>query len=426
MTCLNRAQSKSTSRRFVEVAADVIVEYCTVIWIASFWGSRNCLQVVSCKEFSDAKWPKVTTYCHPCQLSASIWLLPTKKQPGKRRHYHTHTHTHGLLIPTAMDKKRHAGMLPPQPPPHLESANRKPNSSAREGGGGGEGAKWAIISPTKAAEPRFGAVFDAWNSSSSGHQRAENRLGASTGWRDSRNVKLHSQFCGDAKRVSDAVGAGASDLDPRLKAVMPPELRARARSSVADMLAKPGIMQRSISSSSFSSFSSFSSSTPLLPPILGVTIGTTNRVGHDSTTTTGAEVGKRPAQCGQRIDDESKNVSPGREEGPGRLFAGAVIYVNGSTHPQISDHKLKHILAEHGGRLSTHLGRRQVTHVILGRPAGGGGGLAGTKLQKEIQNVRGAAVKFVGVEWYVSNISSLASNDFCFVSYYPLHHFTSG
>ncbi|KAK8114206.1 DNA repair protein REV1 [Apiospora kogelbergensis] len=271
-------------------------------------------------------------------------------------------------------------MLPPQPPPHLESANRKPNSSAREGGGGGEGAKWAIISPTKAAEPRFGAVFDAWNSSSSGHQRAENRLGASTGWRDSRNVKLHSQFCGDAKRVSDAVGAGASDLDPRLKAVMPPELRARARSSVADMLAKPGIMQRR------------------------VTIGTTNRVGHDSTTTTGAEVGKRPAQCGQRIDDESKNVSPGREEGPGRLFAGAVIYVNGSTHPQISDHKLKHILAEHGGRLSTHLGRRQVTHVILGRPAGGGGGLAGTKLQKEIQNVRGAAVKFVGVEWILESI----------------------
>lgn len=289
-----------------------------------------------------------------------------------------------------MDKKRDTGVPTPLPSPHPEGGAIRP-----------------VVSPTKAAEPRFGAVFDAWNSSSSGHQRAENRLGASTGWRDSHNAKLHSQFRGDAKRVSDAVGAGARDWDPRLKAVVPRELRARARSSVVDMLAKPGIMQRSLSSSSSSS-----SSASAFSPTIGVAAGATNRGGHALTAATRTEEGERTAEKGRKIDDESKNVSSEREEGPGRLFAGVVIYVNGSTHPQISDHKLKHVLSEHGGRLSTHLGRRQVTHVILGRPAGGGGGLSSSKIQKEIQKVRGAAVKFVGVEWYVSSIYNLVTNGF--------------
>lgn len=87
-----------------------------------------------------------------------------------------------------------------------------------------------------------------------------------------------------------------------------------------------------------------------------------------------------------------------------------MIYVNGSTHPVISDHKLKHVLAENGGRLSIHLGRKQVTHVILGKPSGGahsgsGGGLAGGKMEKEIRKVGGKGLKYVGVEWYGSSLS---------------------
>jgi len=87
-----------------------------------------------------------------------------------------------------------------------------------------------------------------------------------------------------------------------------------------------------------------------------------------------------------------------------RVFDGLVIYINGSTHPMISDHKLKHLLAENGARISIHLGRRQVTHVILGKPtgtqgSGAGGGLAATKIQKELQRTRGCGVKYVGVEW---------------------------
>jgi len=105
-------------------------------------------------------------------------------------------------------------------------------------------------------------------------------------------------------------------------------------------------------------------------------------------------------------DDMKERIKLNRKKG---VFDGLVIYINGSTHPLISDHKLKHILSENGAKLSIHLGRRQVTHVILGRPSGAqglgaGGGLAGTKIEKEIKKVGGAGIKYVGVEWYVASI----------------------
>jgi hypothetical protein len=87
-----------------------------------------------------------------------------------------------------------------------------------------------------------------------------------------------------------------------------------------------------------------------------------------------------------------------------KIFDGLVIYINGSTYPMVSDHKLKHLLAENGAKVSLHFGRRQVTHVILGKPnsapgTGAGGGLSGSKLEKEIRRVGGCGVKYVGVEW---------------------------
>ena len=63
-----------------------------------------------------------------------------------------------------------------------------------------------------AAVPRSN-FFDTWNSSSTGHQRAENRLSGSSLWRDSRNIKLGDQFrgglSGGVKKVVDMVGAGS-------------------------------------------------------------------------------------------------------------------------------------------------------------------------------------------------------------------------
>lgn len=105
----------------------------------------------------------------------------------------------------------------------------------------------------------------------------------------------------------------------------------------------------------------------------------------------------------QKEDDLKEEEKSNRKKG---IFDGLVIYINGSTYPLISDHKLKHVLAENGARMSLHLGRKQVTHVILGKPSGlpgsrAGGGLSGTKIEKEIRRVGGCGVKYVGVEWQV-------------------------
>ncbi|KAI2625891.1 hypothetical protein GGR54DRAFT_521472 [Hypoxylon sp. NC1633] len=240
----------------------------------------------------------------------------------------------------------------------------------------------------KAAEPKYGQSFDSWNSSSTGHQRAENHLGRSTGWRQSRNVKLTSQFkagLGGGQRVSDTVGTGSKDWDPKAKALITPGLRSRAKSSVVDMLAKPGTMKASMTSSS-------------------TTQGMKIRVGNEDRGDSAAE--EKFTARGQARDD-TQAVERAQ---PRQIFNGVVVYINGSTHPLVSDHKLKHLLAEHGARTSIHLGRRQVTHVILGRPAGGtrgaGGGLAGGKLEREIRKVGGCGVKFVGVEWVLESISA--------------------
>jgi hypothetical protein len=96
--------------------------------------------------------------------------------------------------------------------------------------------------------------------------------------------------------------------------------------------------------------------------------------------------------------DHSRQKPPQKKQ----IFQNLCIFINGTTGPLISDHKLKYLLAEHGARMSIALGRRSVTHVILGNTynkGGAGGGLAGTKIQKEISRVGGKGIKFVSVEW---------------------------
>lgn len=93
-----------------------------------------------------------------------------------------------------------------------------------------------------------------------------------------------------------------------------------------------------------------------------------------------------------------------------QIFRDLTVYVNGSTAPIVSDHQLKRLLVTHGARVSIALGRRTVTHVILGRPngmlvgSGSGGGLATSKIQKEIRSKVGNTVKFVTVEWVMESI----------------------
>ncbi|KAJ4380943.1 hypothetical protein N0V85_008695 [Neurospora sp. IMI 360204] len=235
------------------------------------------------------------------------------------------------------------------------------------------------------AEPiHSGRAFDPWNSVAAGHQRAETRV--PTGWRESRARKLQSQFRGGRSggdRISDFVGAGAQDFDEKRGVLIPKEVRARVLNSVADMLRNPGTMATASQTSLPS------------PSCLPEEEGLQKGIGHVE-------------------DVETRQQWQGKEEGGSsnsrKIFDGLNIYVNGSTHPLISDHKLKQVLAENGARMSIHLGRRQVTHVILGKPTGrntgAGGGLAGGKLEKEIRRVGGCGVKYVGVEWVLESIKA--------------------
>ncbi|TRX97136.1 hypothetical protein FHL15_001930 [Xylaria flabelliformis] len=253
----------------------------------------------------------------------------------------------------------------------------------------------------QAADPVHGQKFDPWNSSSTGHQRAENRLGVSTGWRTSRNRKLMSQFTGGAgggKRVSDTVGEGSSNYDPQMKAVITPEARSRAKSSVLDMLANPGTMKPSLSSSA--------SGLPSMADPVPASTSSESRNGKL------INPGSHEMTAEERLMARRREEDAAREQAKQsrKIFDGVVVYLNGSTHPLISDHKLKHVLAENGASMSSHLGRRKVTHVILGRPAAGGsgsgGGLAGGKLQREISKLGGPAVKYVGVQWVLESVKA--------------------
>lgn len=116
-----------------------------------------------------------------------------------------------------------------------------------------------------------------------------------------------------------------------------------------------------------------------------------------------------PYRTARSSQDEVLQDEPVPEKKEAQIFRNLTIYINGSTAPLISDHKLKRLLAAHGARLSIALGRRSVTHVVIGKDcasAGAGGGLASTKIQKEIEMRRGKGIKYVNAAWVVESIKA--------------------
>ncbi|KAK1821943.1 hypothetical protein LTR12_003639 [Friedmanniomyces endolithicus] len=288
--------------------------------------------------------------------------------------------------------------------------------------------------PPKAAKPSK-SIFDPFNSSATGHQRAENRLGGSTSWRDSRSLKLKEQFtsgAGGGKRVSDTVGAGSLDfgVDGRTESggwergakglrgggqtslwegtggvkVEKDTQRPAKRVKVEEREEKPTKVVNpwtpfrredgKIRETSWTSQESSPSS--LLSPMFPVST-------------------PRPDATSEAVKAEEQETADTERHPPPptpQIFRNCTFYINGSTAPVISDHKLKHLLSAHGGGLSISLGRRTVTHVIIGRPnsAGGcGGGLAGSKIHKEVTRKlgRGDSVKYVSVDWVVESVKAL-------------------
>ncbi|KAK3672210.1 hypothetical protein LTR78_007963 [Recurvomyces mirabilis] len=284
--------------------------------------------------------------------------------------------------------------------------------------------------PPAAAKPSR-SIFDPFNSSATGHQRADNTLSGSTSWRDSRSLKLRAQYTGGTgggKRVSDTVGAGSLDFgqDGRTEngGWVPGAKGLRGEGQKSLWESTPGLaVEKDVERPSkrvkldveekptkvvnpFTPFwredgkiretswtSHEASPSDLLSPIDPHSSNSTNTSSGQPYT--------------QQATDLSTNTAPADrgQQPPPQIFTNLTFYINGSTAPLISDHKLKYLIASHGGSHSTFLGRRTVTHVLITKPASSGygracgGGLAGTKIQKEIAKLKGEKVRFVMVEW---------------------------
>ena len=233
-----------------------------------------------------------------------------------------------------------------------------------------------------AAEP-IRKTFDPWNSSSTGHQRAENRLSGSTSWRQSRTAKLRSQFAagpGGGKRIWDTVGAGSRDSG-----------RDGRRENGSWEKGAPGLRK------------SGSRDVQAM-----MTVGNKEELASQKRDKECKENEFPETKLGVTREEEDEII---RKDRPSKgVFSGQAFYINGSTAPMVSDHKLKQLISENGGRVSLGLARRSVTHVIVGRPnglrGGAGGGLSGTKIEKEIQRLRGCGIKFVNVEWVLESLKA--------------------
>ncbi|KEQ61597.1 uncharacterized protein M437DRAFT_51177 [Aureobasidium melanogenum CBS 110374] len=247
------------------------------------------------------------------------------------------------------------------------------------------------LPPPTSAKPKR-RFFDPWNSSSTGHQRADNNLAGSTSWRESRSLKLSNQFAGGASggaRLADTVGAGSENFgkDGRLEngdwARGASGLREKGQISVVEAfrIKKTGVKDTVVE--------------------------------KEKAKLVVDELLREESSPNEQDQEKKHDQETGDIKTPKvpQVFAGTCIYINGSTFPTISDHRLKHLLVTHGARLSIHLGRRSVTHVILGRPnastiPGAGGGLSASKMQKEIAKIGGKNVKFVTAEWVMESVAN--------------------
>lgn len=90
-----------------------------------------------------------------------------------------------------------------------------------------------------AAEPKYGNHFDPWHSASTGNQRAETRLPITTGWRQSRSIKLSHQFKSGSEeggRIFDAMEKGSDIRDVKGKFPTSGDIGAGAQCGVVDRL----------------------------------------------------------------------------------------------------------------------------------------------------------------------------------------------
>ncbi len=277
--------------------------------------------------------------------------------------------------------------------------------------------------PPRAAKPTKN-IFDAFNSSSTGHQRAENRLSGSTLWRDSRHTKLREQFnsgLGGGKRVADTVGAGSDGAAKNMGLLengtvtwRRDEDQMTLQQSMKvedDNVERPNKRRKLDEATTVFAKDVDIKSTPR--PVVK-----DKAEPHDSSPSDflspidpNTSIFTPPSTLTEQKPESTVKSPPE----PPQIFKNLTIYINGSTAPAVSDHKLKHLLSSHGAHISIALGRRTVTHVIIGRPGSGresggnghgGGGLSGSKFHKEITAKGGEKVQYVTVDWVLESVKA--------------------
>ncbi|KAL2001799.1 hypothetical protein VTN02DRAFT_1202 [Thermoascus thermophilus] len=254
---------------------------------------------------------------------------------------------------------------------------------------------------TAAADPTNHLLFDPWTSAATGHQRADGPSVAGTRWwRDVRTEKLGRQFRGDYQNQQNR--QQQQHLHGRKRERGNKDIRC-FMGGVAKQKQNRNKKLEEDDHSTPCSASASASAVDDTPGAFSLD-STKYAIGKDDTA---------PAP----------ETPPETETGPGPrrrgIFSNLTFYINGSTYPLISDHRLRHLLVTNGAEIALAPARRTVTHVILGTHnrtttigvrEGCGGGLAARKLQREIERVGGggggSGVRFVGVEWVLESIKA--------------------
>ena len=261
--------------------------------------------------------------------------------------------------------------------------------------------------PERAPEPSR-TFFDPFNSSSTGHQRAENHLSGGTSWRTSRTCKLAHQLGdptggGGQTHIVDSVGAGSENYASGGKRendsweTRASGLREKGWQDIRGLLEvnkkrKSGEMAQETDGECKRRKAGFNDAahdpvirTQTPSPASSLQVSSQHRT-------------QLPGSNVNTLADSTPKVIPSAPQ----IFRCLALYLNGSTLASgISDHKLKSLFVQHGGSLSIALGRRTVTHVVLGTS---GGGLAAGKIQKEVARVGGKGVKYVTAKWVVDSV----------------------
>ncbi|KAE8321080.1 hypothetical protein BDV39DRAFT_212749 [Aspergillus sergii] len=234
-------------------------------------------------------------------------------------------------------------------------------------------------------------TFDPWNSCATGHQRADSSTG--TAWRRTREEKLARQFNSASGDCTDSLGDVTSlckkekgewvwaDTNNR------GETRDPGQRDIRSMM-RVGKRSRDVSDAGKDQDSSERKLKVSKVAGLGVdaSMGSLDELLPSSSS----------------LSAEVKDVP--------QVFKGVTVYINSAYHPGVSDHYLKRLLTMHGAAVSLSLSRN-VSHVIVAKPNAGpgmgfGGGLAASKLQKEISRGGWKGIKVVFVEWALESIEA--------------------